>query len=83
MIPLCQNGCFADKFLFLQTSETDEEVIWFKFQKLKYIYDAEEKKVFLPVDFPVNHSMAYYKAAKGYQEELEITKFSTKYGKNK
>jgi cation-transporting ATPase 13A1 len=67
----------------LQTSETGEEVIWFKFQKLKYIYDAEEKKEFLPVDFPVDHSIEYYKTAKGYQEESEITEFATKYGKNK
>ena len=58
-------------------------MLWFKFQKLKYIYDSQEKKVFLPVDFPINNTMEYYKNAKGYQDEAEITKFSTKYGKNK
>ena len=70
------------KYLW-QKTESDEEVIWFKFQKLKYIYDSEEKKAFLSVDFPIDHSMAFYKNAKGYQEESEITKYSTKYGKNK
>ena len=59
------------------------KVIWFEFQKLKYIYDQEEKKEFFEVDFPVDHSFKYYQESKGYQEESDVTIASRKYGFNK
>ncbi|XP_070531690.1 endoplasmic reticulum transmembrane helix translocase-like [Ptychodera flava] len=56
--------------------------IWFTFQKTKYIYDAEEKKRFVPVHFPVDHSMEYYQHWKGYQDEVAVSKASKLYGNN-
>ena len=59
------------------------KAIWFEFQKLKYVYDGEEKKKFVEVDFPVDHSFTYYQESKGYQEEEDVTIASRKYGLNK
>ena len=49
---------------------------------MKYIYDAEEKKQFLAVQFPINHTFKQYMEWKGYQEEADIAKAERKYGKN-
>ena len=47
-------------------SERVEKVTWFSFQKTKYILDADDKKRFRPVEFPLAHSLAYYLDSKGY-----------------
>ncbi|XP_013409364.1 manganese-transporting ATPase 13A1 [Lingula anatina] len=60
----------------------DTEQIWFTFQKCKYVYDAEEKKQFLPVEFPIDYSIKTYMEWKGYQEESDIKQAERKYGKN-
>eukprot|EP00795_Rhopilema_esculentum_P010920 gene10920-19754_t len=59
------------------------KVIWFEFQKLKYAYDKEEKKEFLQVDFPVDHSLKFYQEAKGYIEEDDVLIANRKYGFNR
>ncbi|XP_066294107.1 endoplasmic reticulum transmembrane helix translocase-like [Branchiostoma lanceolatum] len=59
-----------------------EEQIWFNFQKIKYVYDSEEKKQFRAVEFPVDLPMKTYQSCRGYQEEADITRASAKYGKN-
>lgn len=65
-----------------QDKDTGQEVIWFKFQKAKYIYDSEEKKTFCPVYFPINETFEYYQNWKGYQEEDVLIKTRSKYGAN-
>ena len=59
------------------------KVIWFEFQKLKYLYDKDEKKEFVEIDFPVDHTFKYYQESKGYQEEDDVTIAIRKYGANK
>ena len=49
---------------------------------MKYVYDAQEKKQFQPVLFPIDHSFKHYMEWKGYQEEADIAKAERKYGKN-
>ncbi len=49
---------------------------------MKYYYDAEEKKQFMPVLFPVDHSFRYYNEWKGYSEDADIKIAERKYGKN-
>ncbi len=66
----------------LQDQSTGKEEMWIVFQKMTYLYDAEEKKQFQPVEFPVNHSFKQYMEWKGYQEDAEIAKAEKKYGKN-
>ena len=56
--------------------------MWFHFQKTKYVYDSEEKKRFLPVQFPVDWSMRQYMDWRGYQEEDDLKAAEKKFGKN-
>nr|KAG5706602.1 hypothetical protein BaRGS_005672 [Batillaria attramentaria] len=60
----------------------DEPELWFNFQKTKYIYDGEEKKQFVPLTFPVNHSVHYYMDWKGYQDDTDVAAAERKFGTN-
>lgn len=77
-------NCFIDRcFICIsQDGETQKEVIYFNFQKTKYVYDSEEKKQFCQVAFPVNETMDHYNSCKGYQEEAEVEKGKKIYGSN-
>lgn len=59
------------------------EVLSFEFQKIKYSYDALEKKQFLPVAFPVGNAFSYYQNNRGFQEDSEIRAAEKKFGSNK
>ncbi|XP_033643148.1 manganese-transporting ATPase 13A1-like [Asterias rubens] len=65
-----------------KTKETDKTEIWFSFQKTKYIYDAEEKKQFQSVQFPVDLPLKEYQSWKGYMEEADVADVKNKYGDN-
>ncbi|XP_014678073.1 PREDICTED: manganese-transporting ATPase 13A1-like [Priapulus caudatus] len=53
------------------------------FQKMKYVYDWEEKKQFRAVEFPVANRIKDYLDWKGYQHESETEDAKRKYGDNK
>lgn len=59
-----------------------EQSLWFMFQKTKYLYDGEEKKTFVSVEFPVAESVQTYLDWKGYQDDEEIRHAENKFGKN-
>ena len=93
--PTANNG-FAElvylhrKFILKDSLSTSsmldepEKVIWFQFQKTKYLFDAKEKKQFRAVEFPINHSLAYYLDSKGYaQTEQQIVDAQAYYDLNK
>uniref|UniRef100_A0A9L0RC84 Endoplasmic reticulum transmembrane helix translocase n=1 Tax=Equus caballus TaxID=9796 RepID=A0A9L0RC84_HORSE len=63
--------------------EDGQEVLSFEFQKIKYSYDALEKKRFLPVAFPVGNAFSYYQSNRGFQEDSEIRAAEKKFGSNK
>lgn len=63
--------------------EDGQEALSFEFQKIKYSYEINGKKQFLPVAFPVEHPLCYYQNARGYQEDKEIRAAEKKYGTNK
>lgn len=69
-------------FLPLQ-GEDGLEVLSFEFQKIKYSYDALEKKQFLPVAFPVGNAFSYYQSNRGFQEDSDIRAAEKKFGSNK
>jgi cation-transporting ATPase 13A1 len=83
VIPTPNNG--FPELVPLKNSPDDTETgeIWFTFQKMKYIYNADEKKQFRSIDFPVNESMGFYQSWKGYQTEEELTQAQKKFGKNR
>ncbi|KAJ8038836.1 Manganese-transporting ATPase 13A1 [Holothuria leucospilota] len=68
-------------------ADSKEEVIWFEFQKTKYIYDHEEKKQFQAVAFPVDYKFKRYLEWKGYVDAEEdgidrVAKAKRQYGDN-
>ena len=67
----------------IQNPSTGLEEIWFVFQKMTYTYDSEEKKTFLPVDFPCDLHLKSYMDWKGYEEEDQLKAAERKYGKNR
>jgi len=60
-----------------------EEEIWFIFQKLRYVYDADEKKQFQEVKLPADLTFRQYMDWKGYQDDEEIRKAEKTFSKNK
>ena len=83
VVPSPNNGYTELVPLFQATDlTTGKRQIWFIFQKMKYSYDSEEKKQFLPVDFPAEWSFKEYMEWKGYAEENDLRNAETKYGKN-
>ncbi|XP_005991859.1 manganese-transporting ATPase 13A1 [Latimeria chalumnae] len=82
VVPTPNNGS-AEVVELQRDMEDGQEVISFEFQKIKYCYDAQEKKQFVPVAFPVEYPLSHYQNSKGYQEEAEIKATEKKYGINK
>lgn len=61
------------KYMLKEGTELTEKVIYFNFQKTKYMLETKEKKQFKPVEFPLDHSLSYYMESKGYaQSEKQI-----------
>ncbi|XP_065830275.1 endoplasmic reticulum transmembrane helix translocase-like isoform X2 [Oscarella lobularis] len=83
--PTPNNG-FPELVSLRRTESTGESRyprIWFEFQKMKYVYDAEEKKRFEPVDFPTRRTMREYVESRGYENDEQIEEASKKFGKNR
>ncbi|XP_068689455.1 endoplasmic reticulum transmembrane helix translocase-like [Montipora foliosa] len=83
VVPTANNG--SPELLILhhdQDKETNKEIIWFNFQKTKYVFDSDEKKQFCQVAFPINESMEHYNNCKGYLEEADVDRAKRKYGLN-
>lgn len=76
-------GASATEMPLLPQGEDGQEVLSFEFQKIKYSYDALEKKRFLPVAFPVGNAFSYYQSNRGFQEDSEIRAAEKKFGSNK
>ncbi|WAR31484.1 AT131-like protein [Mya arenaria] len=81
VVPTPNNGS-TELVKLYKTKENGEEELWFMFQKAKYLWDGAEKKKFLPLVFPVNHTMAHYMDCKGLQEESDVTHAENLFGKN-
>ncbi|XP_048587357.1 endoplasmic reticulum transmembrane helix translocase isoform X2 [Nematostella vectensis] len=62
--------------------QTGKEIIWFNFQKAKYVYDSEEKKRFCAVQFPINEAMGHYQESKGYLDDTMVNQAQAKFGTN-
>ncbi|XP_004384426.1 endoplasmic reticulum transmembrane helix translocase [Trichechus manatus latirostris] len=83
VVPTPNNGSTELVALHRDEDEDGQEVLSFEFQKIKYSYDALEKKQFLPVAFPVGNVFAYYQSNRGFQEDAEIRAAEKKFGSNK
>uniref|UniRef100_A0A8C5K6H5 Endoplasmic reticulum transmembrane helix translocase n=1 Tax=Jaculus jaculus TaxID=51337 RepID=A0A8C5K6H5_JACJA len=83
VVPTPNNGSTELVALHRDKGEDGLEVLSFEFQKIKYSYDALEKKQFLPVAFPVGNPFSYYQSNRGFQEDAEIRAAEKKFGSNK
>ncbi|XP_064453266.1 endoplasmic reticulum transmembrane helix translocase isoform X3 [Mirounga angustirostris] len=83
VVPTPNNGSTELVALHRDEGEDGQEVLSFEFQKIKYSYDALEKKRFLPVAFPVGNAFSYYQSSRGFQEDSEIRAAEKKFGSNK
>ncbi|XP_062965707.1 endoplasmic reticulum transmembrane helix translocase isoform X4 [Cynocephalus volans] len=83
VVPTPNNGSTELVALHRDEGEDGLEVLSFEFQKIKYSYDALEKKQFLPVAFPVGNTFSYYQSTRGFQEDSEIRAAEKKFGSNK
>lgn len=88
--PTANNGFAELVYLHRKYNMSDntfnlpEKVIWFQFQKTKYILDTKEKKQFQPIEFPLNHSLKFYTESKGYsQNEKQVADAASYYDMNK
>uniref|UniRef100_A0A2K6KDZ6 Endoplasmic reticulum transmembrane helix translocase n=1 Tax=Rhinopithecus bieti TaxID=61621 RepID=A0A2K6KDZ6_RHIBE len=83
VVPTPNNGSTELVALHRNEGEDGLEVLSFEFQKIKYSYDALEKKQFVPVAFPVGNAFSYYQSNRGFQEDSEIRAAEKKFGSNK
>ncbi|NXF39751.1 AT131 ATPase, partial [Nyctibius bracteatus] len=83
VVPTPNNGSVELVPLHRDQGEDGQEALSFEFQKIKYSYEIDGKKQFLPVAFPVEHPLCYYQTARGYQEDKDIRAAEKKYGTNK
>ncbi|XP_037744056.1 endoplasmic reticulum transmembrane helix translocase isoform X1 [Chelonia mydas] len=83
VVPTPNNGSAELVPLHRDQGEDGQEALSFEFQKIKYSYEVDDRKQFLPVAFPVEHPLSYYQNARGYQEDREIRMAEKKYGTNK
>uniref|UniRef100_A0A7M4F5R3 Endoplasmic reticulum transmembrane helix translocase n=1 Tax=Crocodylus porosus TaxID=8502 RepID=A0A7M4F5R3_CROPO len=83
VVPTPNNGSAELVPLHRDQGEDGQEALSFEFQKIKYSYEIEDRKQFLPVAFPVEHPLSYYQNARGYQEDKDIRAAEKKYGTNK
>lgn len=68
----------------MQTQDDNgDRILSFEFQKIRYIFDSQEKKCFLPVAFPISQPMGYFQAWRGYQEEADLRAAEKRYGTNR
>ncbi|GAA6218154.1 manganese-transporting ATPase 13A1 [Lates japonicus] len=84
VIPTPNNG--SAELVALQRDQQDEngeETLSLEFQKIRYVFDHQEKKCFLPIAFPINHAMGYFQSWRGYQEEAELRAAEKRYGTNR
>lgn len=62
--------------------EDSQDVLSFEFQKIRYVFDCD-RKLFLPVAFPVDQPMGYFQTWRGYQEEPDLRVAEKRYGMNR
>eukprot|EP00112_Aurelia_sp_Birch-Aquarium-sp1_P014323 Seg3082.2 transcript_id=Seg3082.2/GoldUCD/mRNA.D3Y31 product="Manganese-transporting ATPase 13A1" protein_id=Seg3082.2/GoldUCD/D3Y31 len=82
VVPTPNNGS-PEVVTLHHEEEPTGSIIWFEFQKHKFLYDREEKKEFRLLDFPVDHSFKFYQESKGYSDEDDVKIAQRKYGLNK
>ncbi|XP_031723875.1 endoplasmic reticulum transmembrane helix translocase [Anarrhichthys ocellatus] len=82
VIPTPNNGSAELVALQRDQDENGEGILSLEFQKIRYIFDHQEKKCFLPIAFPIDNPMGNFQSWRGYQEEAELKAAEKRYGTN-
>ncbi|XP_075941915.1 endoplasmic reticulum transmembrane helix translocase [Anarhichas minor] len=82
VIPTPNNGSAELVALQRDQDENGEGILSLEFQKIRYIFDHQEKKCFLPIAFPIDNPMGNFQSWRGYQEEAELRAAEKRYGTN-
>ncbi|CAG9767898.1 unnamed protein product [Ceutorhynchus assimilis] len=81
VVPTANNGSSEIVSLRKIKLPDGECMIYFIFQKTKYIWD-EDKKIFRGLEFPIHKSYSEYNNCKGFQEDEDVKQADIIYGKN-
>lgn len=82
VVPTRNNG--SPELVLIRRSQpidTKEDIYWFMFQKIKYVWN-DNKKEFRAIEFPVHQTYREYFDSKGHETEAEINQATEKYGNN-
>ena len=77
VVPTDNNGSAE----MVRLARTGPYPLWFMFQKLKFVWDAD-KKIFTRVQFPTDHSLKHYRDWTGWGEEQEVLDKTMLFGNN-
>ncbi|KAL1491663.1 hypothetical protein ABEB36_012225 [Hypothenemus hampei] len=81
VVPTENNGSSEIVWLRKIKPPNGELMIFFIFQKTKYIWD-QDKKTFKGVEFPIHKTFEEYNMSKGYQDDNDVKQGEITYGKN-
>ena len=65
-----------------QDKVTNKQLIWFMFQKTKYLYNEEEGR-FQPLTFHTSETYSFYRDCRGYTTDMKAEAAKQLYGRNK
>lgn len=78
--PTPNNGS-TELVLLRRETIAKRNVLWFMFQKTKYVFDDKSEK-FVAIELPCDQKLSYYKEWKGYMEQEEVQLIDRQYGRN-
>uniref|UniRef100_A0A131XZR5 Endoplasmic reticulum transmembrane helix translocase n=2 Tax=Ixodes ricinus TaxID=34613 RepID=A0A131XZR5_IXORI len=82
VVPMPNNG--SSELVRLRMENVpgeDEPIVWFVFQKTKYLYNFD-RKCFYGIQFPVGMPFRSYHECKGYGDDEEVANVERRFGKN-
>ncbi|KAM7303623.1 endoplasmic reticulum transmembrane helix translocase isoform X2 [Ixodes scapularis] len=82
VVPMPNNG--SSELVRLRMENVpgeDEPIVWFVFQKTKYLYNFD-RKCFYGIQFPVGMPFRSYHECKGYGDDAEVSNAERRFGKN-
>lgn len=82
VVPAPNNG-HSELVTCQKENDNGKMSYWFEFHKTVFLYDAEERKAFKEVEYPVDWQVHRYTEWKGYGEEVDVRKAEKHYGINK
>ncbi|XP_050428737.1 endoplasmic reticulum transmembrane helix translocase [Adelges cooleyi] len=81
VVPTPNNGFTELVVLKSYKDEHQENIVWFRYQEIKYVW-FEEKKSFRSLEFPISKTISEYTNSKGCETDEQLAKAVQLYGRN-